>query len=221
MRSSRTTPPAPSFSLPRVLALAIAMSAHVALLAVLLQPPSPYRAPAIHVVADVNSALVVRFVPRVTPSQPSAPPSSPRSLSAALPKHSRTAPNVTSSAPVVAAASPAPPPPISGVPAYIPGGRGLSSALEPVATPSRSLPGGLPVKDMPRFRMANPQTQDMAGVARLLQVFTGTADPACVDVDRWGTMSEDQRIAQHSSTADMTRIAIEHNCALAPSTQNR
>jgi hypothetical protein len=83
------------------------------------------------------------------------------------------------------------------------------------------LPGGTQVKGMPRFRMANPQSQGLAGIARLFQVFTGTADPACVDVDRWGTMNEDERIAQHSSSADMTRIAIEHNCALAPATKNR
>lgn len=69
--------------------------------------------------------------------------------------------------------------------------------------------------------MANPQAQGLAGVARFLLGFTGAADPACVDVDRWGTMTEDQRIAQHSSAADMTRIAIEHNCSLPPNTANQ
>lgn len=210
-----------SFSFGRALSLAIAMAGHVALLAALLQPTSPSQAAHIRGLFDQNNVLVMRLLPRVPPRIKSAPPSAPRPPSAVLPRRPRTTSTATPVPQVAATDSQIPLPQTSNAPAYIPGGRSFASALAPVTTPARLLPGGTQVKGMPRFRMANPQTQGLAGVARLFQAFTGAADPACVDVDRWGTMNEDERIAQHSSGADMTRIAIEHNCALAPDTKNR
>jgi len=210
-----------SFSFRRALSLAIAMAGHVALLAVLLQPTTPSQTTPVRGLFDQNNVLVMHLLPRVPPRIESAPPSAPRPRSGVLPRRRRTTSTATPVPHVAATDSPIPLPQSSSAPAYIPGGRSFSSALAAATTPARSLPDGTPVKGMPRFRMANPQTQGLAGIARLFQVFTGTADPACVDVDRWGTMNEDERIAQHSSSADMTRIAIEHNCALAPDTKNR
>lgn len=83
-----------------------------------------------------------------------------------------------------------------------PGSRALFS-------PSRSI--GL------AFAMVDPRSQGMAGVARFLQGLTGASDPACVDADAWNTMSEEERIARHTSAADVARIAIDHHCPLAPS----
>lgn len=222
MPTRRTINRTPSFSMGRTLAIATAAAGHLALLLALWRPPTPGHTnePATRFVP--REALALRLLP-ARPHAPVVPPVVTPPHAAPAPK--RMQPTASTKAPVIASANTTPvSAPINaslapGAAAYVAGGQDFARALAPTASPR--LPGGGAIKDMPRFRMANPQAQGMAGVARLLQVFTGTANRACVDVDRWGTMTEEQRIAQHSSTADMTRIAIENNCPLPPDTTNK
>ena len=222
MPTRRTIHRRPSFSMGRTLAIAVAAAGHLALLLALWRPPAPARTdePATHFVP--REALAVRLLP--------ARPHAPIVLPAITPPHpspaaKRVRPTAATRAPVITTAKTTPvSAPIDATlapsaPAYVAGGQDFSHALVPTASPR--LPGGGAITGVPPFRMASAQAQGMAGVARLLQVFTGTANRACVDVDRWGTMTEEERIAQHASAADMTRIAIENNCPLPPDTVNK
>lgn len=96
---------------------------------------------------------------------------------------------------------------------YVPGGAGLDPYAPRAGV---RLPGSAGVPHAPRFRMEDPRQQGLAGAVRLLKGFAGGIDPVCADVDAWGTMSEDERIAHHTTGADMVRLAIEHNCPMPP-----
>lgn len=94
---------------------------------------------------------------------------------------------------------------------YVPGG-GLFDRNGLVARTRVSLPGAPVIKNAPRFRMADPRSQGVAGVVRIIGSFTGAVDGHCVDLDAWEGMSADERIAHHVSEADMGRIRENYGC---------
>lgn len=220
---ARPAPRAP-FSPSRSLGLAFAMSGHLALLLLLLGPAGPpaeqEKMPLPQSKRGALSAGLISRVPpaKALPARPWVPPRMPPvRVSSSLPRRPRVV-NPPVVAPTPQVAPTALPAPFAGHSSdYISGGRSFGAALLPGVPPATRLPGGVRVKGAPSIRMVDPRSQGMAGVARFLQGLTGAADPACVDADAWNTMSEEERIARHTSPADVARIATEHNCPLPPS----
>ena len=60
--------------------------------------------------------------------------------------------------------------------------------------------------------MADPRTQGVAGVARLLQGLLGVPDTHCVKVDAWRTLSTREMFARQISPEQVQKIAEQYGC---------
>lgn len=214
----------PPFSPSRSIGLAFAMSGHLALLLLLLGPVGPpTQQEKLLLPQPKGGTLSARLISRALPAKalPATPLEPPRTppirVRSALPRTARAMnPMVVAPAPPATTTTKTPAPYSDHASDYVSGGRSFSGALLPSVSPSARLPGGARVDGAPAIRMIDPRSHGMAGVARFLLGLTGAADPACVDADAWSTMSEEERIARHTSAADVTRIVIDHNCPLPP-----
>jgi hypothetical protein len=219
-KADRTSPDRTRFAwLVRSNVLAMVMLGHLALLAILLRPPTPARPSSRGHLGEIRGAIEVRFVPVTQPSAITAAPSAapmrrmPRSV------HARVAPRAAIPIPQNATTSSAAstlPPFADGTPGYVPGGPGLGNAPAWPTSPAKRVPGGV-VNGAPRFRMVDPRSQGVGvTLVRIIGGFSGAVDPHCVDVDTWGAMTEQERITHHVSGEDMTRIATEYGCRPPP-----
>ncbi|WP_430391199.1 hypothetical protein [Dyella sp. 20L07] len=209
--------------------LAVIMIGHLALLMALLRPPTPTRSTKRPVTTASHDAIAARLIPAsrdvTAPTIQLPSPSTPAARRKVQRKRD---------VPAVAAASPAPmearpaAPPATTLPqgsqtgtAYVPGGTGFRDNFSKFDAPVATLPGHS-VRGAPQFRMADPTSQGVGVLlVRILGGLAGAADPKCVDADALGAMTEEERIARHTTASDVQRIAIEHNCPLPPSAQGR
>jgi len=207
----------------RVGTLALVLLIHGGFLAFLLAPPPGWRWPAAEVPTASPDALVARLLPpRSKPIAPLPPttPRLPQPAHAASPAHRR----VPLAKPIHATAQAAPPTPpatprsidslnATTPPSYIAGGGRLSGpdyGQQNVRVPGSSQP----VRGMPRFRMADPRMQGIAGVVRFVGSHLGAIDSHCLKLDAEGGMTARERIANHvdADGAQMAAIAERYGC---------
>lgn len=208
----------------RIATLAAVLLLHLGFLAFLLAPSPGWRWPAQETQTAAPNALLVRLLP--TPPKPAEPlrPMLPRPPQAArdAPSARRPSPVALPAHPTTQAAAPTPqrtPRAIDSLivaapPDFVVGGGRFASAgygRQNVRVPGRAAP----VRGMPVFRMADPRMQGLAGVVRLVGRIAGAVDPHCLELERVGGMTPQQRIAQHvdADDAQMAAIAARYGCS--------
>jgi hypothetical protein len=215
-------------SLRRSGVLAAVLAFHVALLGLLLVPPGPKPHRAIRRPDRPRDAIAVRLIPaRQRPFVDAA--TRPRRLQRALQGLRRSrrpaapVPDAAAAPPGhLSRAVPVLPPVLAGhgtslvshreTPAYIPGGRSFAERLRgSKAGPAPRVPGSA-VALAPGVHMIDPRSQGLAGAARFIGWLGGASDPACVELDALGRLTDEERRAQHVSLRDMKHLVATHHC---------
>jgi hypothetical protein len=205
----------------RVFTLAAALLIHLGFLVFLLAPPPGWRWAAAETPGASLDALIVHLLPpRSRPAEPPRPAMPrPQQLAHAASPARRPVPVAR---PTHATAQSMPPAAQSvprridsliatTPPSYVAGGGRLAGpdyGRQNVRVPGSSAP----VRGMPVFRMADPRMQGVAGVVRALQAVVGVVDPHCLKLDVAGTMTTQERIANHMDDAQMAAIAAHYGC---------
>jgi hypothetical protein len=213
--------PRNAFSPARSIGLAIAISGHLSLLMLLLRAPAPAEPGEETPQQPMSDAMVARLIPRApADASPEPPLARDRPITRPVQRRTISPPKPETLAPAIAREPQRQILPAGDAPAYVPGGRDFAIVRSTGTSPPR-LPGGATVRGAPRLHMVDPQWQGVSVIVRAIGSLTGAADPACVKADALAAMSEEERIARHTTGADMQRIAIEHNCPLPPSQKGR
>lgn len=210
----------------RVAALVGVLALHAGALIYLLAPDHAAWRDRPFDVASARSALIVTLdVRRKTPPAPMKPLVVPRTahvtpVAHAAPTMHATSPT-TVAVPAAAAATmpatrPVPATPRTATaptPDYV-AGAGRLAGPDWHASNTR-LPGSAePVHGAPRFAMADPRTQGLAGAVRLIgRLVGGAVDPHCVDVETWRGMDTAERIAHHVTPDQIEQVAAANGCA--------
>lgn len=216
-------------SLRRSVVLAAVLAFHLTLLGLLLMPPGPKPRHAARRLDRSRDAIAVRLI--------TSPPRSFVDMATRVRRLRRSFPGMRQSrrpaAPIADATNGAPgrlsrhaAPVVPTVmatpdawlvphretPAYIPGGHSFAERLRGSETdPAPRLPGSATAL-APGVHMVDPRSQGLAGVARFIGWLGGASDPACVELDALGRLTDEERRAQHVSLRDMKRLVATHRC---------
>lgn len=207
----------------RAVPLALTLTLHLVAWLVLTMPGAPGRQGRPRS-RRMDDALRLRWIARDSATTP-APAKVTHGLhhtsaqGAVRHQHRRPRSAVRQTAARTQASTPAAPPLITSLPAasvepdYIPGG----NRLQPAAPPVVRLPGQAFVPGAPVFRMSDPRSQGMGGLARAIAGLTGGADPKCLLLAQWRDLSRRERAAQGITDDDMDRVERDHGCRPAAS----
>lgn len=216
-------------SLRRSVVLAAVLALHATLLGLLLMPPGPKPHRAIRRLDRPRDAIAVRLIP--VPQRSFVDTATRmRRLRRSLPGMRRSrhpaVPGADATAGVPGRLSrravPVLPPvkadldtglaPHRETPAYIPGGRSFAERLRGSKTGRAPRVPGSAVALAPGVHMIDPRSQGLAGVARFIGWLGGASDPACVELDALGRLTDEERRAQHVSLRDMKHLVAAHHC---------
>ena len=205
-------------ALARAVPLALTLALHLAAWLVLTVPVAPDRHERPRS-RRMDDALRLRWITRL-PARTSAPAKVIHDLLhtsppyAARRRHRRARSAVRLEAQTPRMPTRATPPLITSLPAasaepdYIPGGRRLQAASPSLPR----LPGQASVPGAPAFRMTDPRSQGLGGLARAIAGLTGGADPKCLQLAQWRDLSRRERATLGITDDDMDRVEREHGC---------
>lgn len=226
MGMEQATSSSPALSARRVVALAVAIGSHLALLVVLLRPATPASAPWVSTEGSA-ATLKLRFIPpsRVVPVPPPTPrlaastPAvpAPAKMRSSAATHLRTP--ETASAPDTQPASPPSPaatgPSTSRSPTIGDGGFRDRVRSAQHAQDVHGVPGSDRTV-APGIALTDPMDQGIGAVVRKAQRLFGVTDPHCIDVDVWLNLSPDELIARHLTAADVDKVSQKYHCNRPP-----
>lgn len=214
----------------RVAAMAVAISVHIGLIALLLRPAADHREALPPAESDAPT-LKLRFIER--PRAATAPPVRASLLSKDLTsgvqqKQTRTVPapsrpSISAAAPFAAPtstrmppaqavrAAPTPPNPYTSETPATDGGFAERLRNAQHAYDVHGVPGS-DKRFVQGIQLTDPMNQGIGSLARRVQRLFGVPNHHCIDVDVWQNLSVDELIARHLTRGDVEKENQKYQC---------